>query len=73
MKARITVLLISGLLAGGSIVAAQTTPDQKKLDVMVGKWNIEVDTKATPVDAGQQGIRHRRVSVVCQPTRRVSR
>ena len=49
MKARITVLLISGLLAGGSIVAAQTTPDQKKLDVMVGKWNIEVDTKATPL------------------------
>jgi hypothetical protein len=49
MKAHITVLLIAGLFAVPSIVAAQTSPDQKKLDVMVGKWNIEVDTKATPL------------------------
>jgi hypothetical protein len=49
MKRHITVLLIAGLLGVPSITAAQTTPDQKKLDVMVGKWNIEVDTKATPL------------------------
>jgi hypothetical protein len=49
MKSHITVLLIAGLLAVPSLAAAQTTPDQKKLDVMVGKWSIEVDTKATPL------------------------
>ncbi len=49
MKGHITVLLIAGLLGISSIAAAQTTPDQKKLDVMVGKWSIEVDTKATPL------------------------
>jgi aconitase B len=49
MKGHITVLLIAGLLGMSSIAAAQTTPDQKKLDVMVGKWSIEVDTKATPL------------------------
>ena len=49
MKGHITVLLIAGLLAVPSISAAQTTPDQKRLDVMAGKWSIEVDTKATPL------------------------
>jgi hypothetical protein len=49
MSGRITVVLIAGLLGIPSIAAAQTTPDQKKLDVMVGKWSIEVDTKATPL------------------------
>jgi hypothetical protein len=50
MKSFITNLMIAGLLAIPSIAAAQQpTPDQKRLDVMVGKWNIEVDTKATPL------------------------
>ena len=50
MKPYLTGLLIVGLLAVPSIVAAQQpSPDQKKLDVMVGKWSIEVDTKATPL------------------------
>jgi hypothetical protein len=55
MKSYITNLLIAGLLTIPSIAAAQTaaagqpSPDQKKLDVMVGKWSIEVDTKATPL------------------------
>jgi len=49
MKGHITVLLIAGLLGVSSIAAAQTTPDQKKLDVMAGKWSIEIDTKATPL------------------------
>ena len=51
MNQRITALLIAvGFLAVPSIAAAQQpSPDQKKLDVMVGKWSIEVDTKATPL------------------------
>jgi hypothetical protein len=49
MRGHITVLLFAGLVGIPSIAAAQTTPDQKKLDVMVGKWSIEVDTKATPL------------------------
>ena len=49
MKVHVYALLIAGLLGMPSIAAAQTSPDQKKLDVMVGKWSIEVDTKATPL------------------------
>jgi hypothetical protein len=49
MKGHFTVLLIAGLLGIPSVAAAQTSPDQKKLDVMAGKWNIEIDTKATPL------------------------
>ena len=48
MKAHITALLVAGLFGLPSVAAAQTA-DQKKLDVMVGKWNIELDTKATPL------------------------
>ena len=49
MKSCMIGPLIAGLLVLPSVAAAQTTPDQKKLDVMAGKWNIEVDTKATPL------------------------
>jgi uncharacterized protein DUF1579 len=50
MKTRLAGLMIVTLLAVPCIaVAQQPSPDQKKLDVMVGKWNIEVDTKATPL------------------------
>jgi hypothetical protein len=49
MKGYITALSIVGLLGLGSHAVAQTTADQKKLEAMVGKWNIEVDTKATPL------------------------
>jgi len=49
MKRHITGLLIAGLLGIPAISAAQTTADQKKLDVMSGKWSIEIDTKATPL------------------------
>jgi hypothetical protein len=45
----ITALLIAVVLGAASNTAAQVTADQKKLDVMVGKWSIEVDTKATPL------------------------
>src|SRR5262245_52737922 len=51
MKSYIFNLLIAtALLAVPCLAAAQQpSPDQKKLDVMVGKWNIEIDTKATPL------------------------
>jgi hypothetical protein len=49
MTAHITALLVAGLLGVASTAPAQTTADQKKLDVMAGKWSIEIDTKATPL------------------------
>ena len=49
MKGHMTVLLIAGVLGIPGIAAAQTTPDQKRLDVMVGQWRIDVDLKATPL------------------------
>jgi hypothetical protein len=49
MRGHITVLLIAGFLGIPSFAAAQTTPDQKKLEVMVGQWRIDVDQKATPL------------------------
>ena len=50
MSPYIKILLIVVVLAAPSVaVAQQPSPDQKKLDVMVGKWNIEIDTKATPL------------------------
>jgi hypothetical protein len=49
MRGPIAALLVAGLLGIPSVTAAQTTADQKKLDVMAGKWSIEVDTKATPL------------------------
>ena len=50
MKSNLACLLIAGLVVIPSAAAAQQpSADQKKLDVMVGKWNIEVDTKATPL------------------------
>jgi hypothetical protein len=48
MRGQIALVLAAALLGLASLAAAQT-PDQKKLDVMAGKWNIEVDTKATPL------------------------
>ena len=39
-----------GLLAVPSIAAAQQpSPDQKKLEVLVGQWKIDVDQKPTPL------------------------
>jgi hypothetical protein len=54
MKSLTTFLLIVGLLAVPSITAAQTaaaqtSPDQKRLEVLVGEWRIDVDQKATPL------------------------
>ena len=50
MKSNLLGLFIAGLLVIPAAAAAQQpSADQKKLDVMVGKWSIEVDTKATPL------------------------
>jgi hypothetical protein len=49
MKPNLAGLMIVGLLTVPSIAAAQTSPDQKKLEVLVGQWRIDVDQKATPL------------------------
>jgi hypothetical protein len=49
MRPYTVALVIAVVLAVPTIAAAQTSPDQKRLDIMVGKWSIEVDTKATPL------------------------
>src|ERR1041385_2450718 len=49
MRGHIIALFLAGLIGVPSMAAAQTTADQKKLDVMAGKWTIEIDTKATPL------------------------
>lgn len=49
------MLLIAGLLAIPSSAGAQTaaagqpSPDQKRLEALVGQWRIDVDQKATPL------------------------
>jgi hypothetical protein len=49
MNRYLTPLLIAAVLGMAANTGAQTTADQKRLDIMVGKWSIEVDTKATPL------------------------
>jgi hypothetical protein len=45
----ITALFAAGLFGLPLMTEAQTTAEQKRLDVMAGKWSIEIDTKATPL------------------------
>jgi hypothetical protein len=45
----VTRLVLALLLVLPCTAAAQTTPDQKRLDVMVGRWRVDVDLKATPL------------------------
>ena len=40
--------VLAAMLVLPCAVAAQT-PDQKKLDPMVGRWRVDVDLKATPL------------------------
>jgi hypothetical protein len=49
MKKFLTGLPIAALLAAAPFAGAQTSPDQKRLDVLVGQWRIDVDLKATPL------------------------
>jgi len=48
MRGRVTALFTVGVFAVAAAASAQTA-DQKKLDVMVGRWQIDLDTKATPL------------------------
>ena len=48
MNARMTCLLLLALVALPSAASAQT-PEQKLLQPMVGKWQVEIDLKATPI------------------------
>ena len=48
MKRTLTRLLLAAVL-GLPCTAAAQTPDQKRLDPMVGRWRVEVDLKATPL------------------------
>jgi hypothetical protein len=41
-------VLAAGLLLPCT-ASAQASPDQKRLDVMAGRWRIDVDLKATPL------------------------
>src|ERR1043165_984250 len=43
--------IVLALLLLSTTVTAQTTPERKKLDAMVGTWRIDVDLKATPLSA----------------------
>ena len=49
MSRSVITLIIAALLVLPCTVVAQGTPDQKKLDVMVGRWRVDVDLKATPL------------------------
>jgi len=42
-------LLLVAMLGLPCTVAAQASPDLKRLDTMVGRWRIDVDLKATPL------------------------
>ena len=43
--------IVLAILLLSTTVSAQTTPERKKLDAMVGTWRIDVDLKATPLSA----------------------
>ena len=48
MNARILAMIVPMLLAVASASTAQTT-EQKALQPMVGRWQVEIDLKATPI------------------------
>lgn len=52
MTTRVRCLIFVALVLGSSALLAQPTPEQKKLDAMVGKWQTEVEFKgASPSKA----------------------
>lgn len=48
MKPRIALIVVAVLFALSSSSMAQTT-EQKALQPMVGRWQVEIDLKATPI------------------------
>ena len=55
MNRCVTRLVIMAVLVLPCTVAAQT-PDQKRLDAMVGRWRVEVDLKATPLTQAAKAV-----------------
>ena len=49
MSRCLTRLIFAALLVLPCTAAAQGSPEQKRLDVMVGRWRVDVDLKATPL------------------------
>jgi hypothetical protein len=49
MNARIASVIVAALLVLPCTSSAQSAPDYKRLEPMVGRWQIEVDLKATPI------------------------
>jgi hypothetical protein len=49
MRAPLALLVFAILVPVAAL--AQTTPEQKRLDVLAGAWRIDVDLKATPLTA----------------------
>jgi hypothetical protein len=53
MTVQITRLLLAGfLVAIPHLAAAQPSAEQKRLEVLVGKWRIDVTLEATPLSQG---------------------
>ena len=52
MTTRLRILVLTALVLASSAALAQPTPEQKKLDAMVGKWQTEIEFKgASPSKA----------------------
>jgi hypothetical protein len=49
MSGFMTRLLFIAVLVLPGTAAAQGSPEQKRLDAMVGRWRVDVDLKATPL------------------------
>jgi hypothetical protein len=49
MRGCVTHLVLAAVLVLPCTAVAQGSPDQKRLDVMVGRWLVDVDLKATPL------------------------
>ena len=49
MSRCVTRLILAALLVLPCTAAAQGSPEQKRLDAMVGRWRVDVDLKATPL------------------------
>src|SRR5687768_12580587 len=49
MSRRVTRLILAAFLLLPSTAAAQGSPEQKRLDVMAGRWRVDVELKATPL------------------------
>jgi hypothetical protein len=49
MRGCVTHLVLAAAIVLPCTAGAQGSPDQKRLDAMVGRWLVDVDLKATPL------------------------